>query len=149
MRMISLFKRCLAGVSVVLLAAAAGCAESATAPTNYSPFAKTDIVIGTGDEIASGQSATVNYTGWLYDVSKPNQRGPQFDSSVGGTPFTFVVGANPAQVIRGWDQGVPGMRVGGVRQLIIPPSLAYGDTRRSSIPANATLVFEIELVSFK
>jgi FKBP-type peptidyl-prolyl cis-trans isomerase len=149
MRMIAFFKRCLAGGCVVALAAAAGCADSTTGPTNYSPFAKTDIVIGTGDEIATGQSATVNYTGWLYDVTKPNQRGPQFDSSIGTTPFTFVVGANPAQVIKGWDQGVPGMRVGGVRQLIIPPSLAYGETRRDKIPANATLVFEIELVSFQ
>jgi FKBP-type peptidyl-prolyl cis-trans isomerase len=133
-----------AGAFAALLGAA-GCAESPTVPSSYSPFVKTDLVIGTGDEATAGQSVTVNYTGWLYDVSQPNQRGAQFDSSIGVAPFAFTLGGN--QVIKGWEQGVPGMKVGGVRQLVIPPSLAYGDTRHNSIPPNATLVFEIELVS--
>ena len=128
----------------VLVLTTGACAESPSGPSHYSTFTKTDLVVGSGTEAANGQSLTVHYTGWLYDATKSGSRGAQFDSSIGGTPFTFVLGAN--QVIDGWDQGVPGMRVGGVRQLVIPPSLAYGETRRNQIPANATLVFEIELV---
>lgn len=133
------------GVAFAALLGAAGCADSPTVPTSYSPFVKTDLVIGTGNEVVAGQSVTVSYTGWLYDVSKPNQRGPQFDTSLGGPAFTFTLGGN--QVIKGWEQGVPGMKVGGVRQLVVPPSLAYGDTRHNSIPPNSTLVFEIQLQS--
>ena len=91
----------------------------------------------------AGTRATVNYTGWLYDTSKPDGKGKQFDSSAS---FAFVVGAG--QVIRGWDQGVPGMRAGGQRRLIIPPELAYGSTGAgSAVPPNATLVFDIGLLS--
>ena len=86
----------------------------------------------------------MNYTGWLYDASRPDQKGLQFDSSVGRTPFTFNLGSN--QVIDGWDRGVVGMKVGGLRRLVIPPSLAYGGTRNGPIPPNATLVFDIELL---
>jgi FKBP-type peptidyl-prolyl cis-trans isomerase FkpA len=88
---------------------------------------------------------TVNYTGWLYDATKTDNKGPQFDSSVGRTPFQFTLGTG--QVIRGWDQGIPGMKVGGRRRLVIPPSLAYGSTRSGPIPPNATLVFDVEMVS--
>ena len=88
---------------------------------------------------------TVNYTGWLYDPTKPDQKGLVFDTSIGQTPFTFTLGAG--QVIKGWDVGVPGMNVGGVRRLVIPPSLGYGASRSGPIPPNSTLVFEIELVS--
>jgi FKBP-type peptidyl-prolyl cis-trans isomerase FkpA len=134
----------LATASLAVLIAAAGCAGSATAPSSYAPYNQTDVVVGTGPEATTGKTATVNYTGWVYDASRTNQRGAQFDSSIGRTPFSFVLGANG--VIRGWEQGVPGMRVGGVRQLVIPPALAYGETRQSIIPPNATLIFEIELV---
>ena len=87
---------------------------------------------------------TVAYTGWLYDTSKPNGKGNQFDSSAA---YSFTLGAG--QVIRGWDQGVLGMRVGGQRRLIIPPELAYGNNTPdpNSIPANATLVFDITLLN--
>jgi FKBP-type peptidyl-prolyl cis-trans isomerase FkpA len=129
---------------LVLSAAAVGCAESATAPSS-APFSQADVRVGTGADAASGATATVNYTGWLYDASRPDHKGLQFDSSIGRTAFTFVLGAG--QVIKGWDQGVPGMKVGGLRRLVIPPSLAYGDTRRGVIPPNATLLFEIELLN--
>jgi FKBP-type peptidyl-prolyl cis-trans isomerase FkpA len=132
----------LACASILFLAAAAGCVDSATAPTGYAPYSQTDLVIGTGAEATSGKTVSVNYTGWLYDASQPNFRGAQFDSSIGqATTFSFVLGTN--QVIVGWEQGIVGMKVGGTRQLIVPPSLAYGATRRGRIPPNATLIFEI------
>lgn len=88
---------------------------------------------------------TVQYTGWFFDASRTDSKGVQFDSSLGTEPFVFTLGAG--QVISGWDQGLVGMRVGGLRRLIIPPSLAYGESRNGSIPPNATLLFEIELTA--
>ena len=126
---------------------AAGCVSSATAPSSYSPYSQIDVVVGSGSEAASGNTVTMDYTGWLYDSTRPDGRGAQFDSSIGMTPFSFVLGSG--QVIRGWEQGVPGMRVGGVRRLVIPPSLAYGGSRSGLIPPNATLVFEIELLEIR
>lgn len=124
---------------------AAACGGSSTAPTPSAPFSSTDLTIGTGATATAGHAATVDYTGWLYDSSKPDYKGTQFDTSIGRGPFTFTVGAG--QVIRGWDQGVPGMRVGGVRRLIIPPDLAYGSAGANGvIPPNATLVFDITLL---
>ena len=128
----------------LLSAAAAGCAGSPTSPSNYAPFSQTDLRLGTGATAATGGTLTMNYTGWLYDTTRPDQKGLQFDSSVGRTSFTFTLGSG--QVIDGWDQGVAGMKVGGLRRLVIPPSLAYGGTRNGPIPPNATLVFDIELL---
>ena len=130
---------------VVLSAAAAACAGSATSPSSSALFSQTDVRVGTGADAVNGGLLTVNYTGWLYDGSRPDQKGLQFDSSVGGAPFSFTLGAG--QVISGWDQGLLGMKEGGLRKLVIPPSLAYGGTRSGPIPPNATLLFEIELVS--
>jgi FKBP-type peptidyl-prolyl cis-trans isomerase FkpA len=133
-------------VSVVLLlvaAVSAGCGGSPTTPT--APFSQSDVRVGTGASAASGNTLSVNYTGWIYDASQPEQKGAKFESSIGSTPLSFVLGAG--QVIPGWDQGIPGMRVGGLRRLVIPPSLAYGGTRNGPIPPNATLVFEVELLS--
>jgi len=98
-----------------------------------------DLVVGTGDEAVAGVTATVHYEGWL-----PN--GTKFASSRDeNEPLTFQLGA--ALVIAGWDEGVAGMRVGGIRKLVIPPGLAYGSVgRQPTIPANATLVFDIELL---
>ena len=94
----------------------------------------------------AGRTVTVNYTGWLYAPTQPEQKGQQFDSSIGRAPFMFVVGAG--RVIQGWDRGVPGMRVGGLRRLVIPPDLAYGaQGSPPSIPPNATLVFDVELLA--
>jgi FKBP-type peptidyl-prolyl cis-trans isomerase FkpA len=129
---------------VVLSAVIAGCGGSPTSPSNNVPFSQTDLVVGTGAEAVTGSVLTVNYTGWLYNASQPDQKGLQFSSSVGGTPFTFTLGAG--EVIGGWDQGVPGMKVGGLRRLVIPPSLGYGASRNGPIPPNATLVFEVELL---
>jgi FKBP-type peptidyl-prolyl cis-trans isomerase FkpA len=132
------------GVSVAIAIAASGCAGSATSPSQTPPYSQTDLKIGTGDAVTTG-TVTVKYTGWLYDPAKSDKKGLQFDTSTGKAPFQFIL--NNGDVIKGWDQGVPGMMIGGVRRLVIPPSLAYGGTRNGPIPANATLVFDIELVS--
>lgn len=130
-------------VCVAITAALGGCGSSPTGPTS-APFTKTDVRTGAGVEAASGNVLTVHYTGWLYDAAKPDGKGVQFETSVGGTPFSFTLGAG--QVIAGWDQGIPGEKVGGLRRLVIPPSLAYGSVRNGPIPPNATLVFEIDLI---
>jgi FKBP-type peptidyl-prolyl cis-trans isomerase len=132
-------------VPIVLAATTAGCIDSPTSPSDYAAFSQEDIITGAGATAAAGGSVTVKYTGWVYDGSKPDHKGLQFDTSEGGSPFTFTLGAG--SVIAGWEKGVPGMKVGGLRRLVIPPSLAYGDARSGKIPANATLIFEIELTS--
>jgi peptidylprolyl isomerase len=101
-----------------------------------------DFEVGEGPEAETGQSVAVHYTGWLED-------GTKFDSSLDrGQPFVFQLGAG--QVIRGWDEGVAGMKVGGQRQLVIPPELGYGEQGAGGlIPPNATLVFEVELVEIQ
>jgi FKBP-type peptidyl-prolyl cis-trans isomerase FkpA len=108
-----------------------------------------DIKVGTGAAIVAGQQAVVHYTGWLYDASTTDKKGKEFDSSEhSGQPFRFVIGAG--QVIKGWDQGVAGMQVGGRRRLIIPADLAYGqDGAGGVIPPGATLVFEVTLVGIE
>jgi FKBP-type peptidyl-prolyl cis-trans isomerase FkpA len=123
----------------------AGCTDkSPTEPSGFSEFTQTDLVVGTGIAAQNGDDLTVHYTGWLYDATKPDQKGLQFESSRGRDPFPFTLGNN--DVIAGWDLGLNGLRVGGIRRLVIPPSLAYGEGRAGVIPANATLVFEIELL---
>ena len=102
---------------------------------------------GSGDVAMAGQSATVHYTGWLYDPSAPDNRGAQFDSSLdeGRTPFEFSLGAG--QVIQGWDRGVEGMAIGEARELTIAPELAYGERAIGDlIPPGSTLLFEVELL---
>ena len=132
-------------VLVILSAGIAGCGSSPTAPAQSAPFSQTDLTVGTGTVAVTGQTLTVTYTGWLYDGLKVDLKGLPFDSTLGKTPFSFTLGAG--QVIRGWEQGIPGMKVGGLRRLVIPPSLAYGATRSGAIPANSTLIFEVGLVS--
>ena len=132
------------GWLVVASAIAAGCGDSPTAPGNP-PFSQNDVRVGTGADAVAGRVLTVNYTGWLYNGAESDQKGAQFDSSVGATPFSFTLGAG--QVIEGWDRGAQGMKVGGIRRLIIPPSLGYGAARRGPIPPNATLLFELELIA--
>jgi FKBP-type peptidyl-prolyl cis-trans isomerase FkpA len=129
-----------------LLCVAAGCDDNPTSASSVPGYSQTDIRPGAGTAAASGNLLAVQYTGWLFDASKTDSKGLQFDTSLGGTePFSFTLGAG--QVIDGWDQGLVGMRVGGLRRLVIPPTLAYGRSRNNSIPPNATLVFDIELVS--
>lgn len=144
MVLLSLSRLMFAFSPVVLVAAVAGCVDAPTAPSSYSPFTATDLREGTGATVAVGSVATVHYTGWLYDGSRPDQKGAQIDSSAAFGPYTFLVGFG--QVIRGWDEGVLGMAEGGLRRLVVPPSLAYGPTRNGIIPPYATLVFEIELL---
>jgi FKBP-type peptidyl-prolyl cis-trans isomerase FkpA len=129
---------------VAVAVTATSCSDSPTAPTNYAPFSQTDLRVGTGGDAVNGKLLTVNYTGWFYGEARTDKKGPVFDTSEGGEPFTFTLGVG--DVIAGWDQGVFGMKVGGLRRLVIPPSLAYGSFRNGSIPPNATLVFEIELL---
>ncbi|MBI4264643.1 MAG: FKBP-type peptidyl-prolyl cis-trans isomerase [Acidobacteria bacterium] len=105
-----------------------------------------DARAGTGAEAVSGRNVTVHYTGWLCDASRADQKGATFDSSRDrNEPFSFRLGAG--EVIRGWDEGVAGMKVGGQRTLTIPPDLAYGARGAGGvIPPNATLVFDVELL---
>jgi FKBP-type peptidyl-prolyl cis-trans isomerase FkpA len=121
------------------------CGPTPTAPSQFIGYSQTDLRVGTGDEAVSGSTIGVRYTLWLYDSSKPENKGLQLESTAGGDPFSFQLGAR--QVIEGWERGVPGMRVGGQRRLVVPPDLAYGDTRTGVVPPNATLVFDIELVT--
>ena len=109
---------------------------------------KIDVVQGTGAEAKSGP-VLVHYTGWLHDPSKADGHGRKFDSSVDRRqPFEFVLGGG--QVIRGWDEGVAGMKEGGKRTLIIPPEMGYGARGAGGvIPPNATLVFDVELLEVK
>jgi FKBP-type peptidyl-prolyl cis-trans isomerase len=127
-------------------AAAQSAADTAsTTPTGTDSMKQTDLAPGTGAEIKSGQTALVHYTGWLYDAGAPDNKGKQFDSSVGGEPFEFPLGGGA--VIKGWDKGVVGMKVGGKRRLVIPPDMGYGDRGAGGvIPPGATLVFDVELV---
>lgn len=122
----------------------AACGESPTSPSHFAAFVQTDLREGSGAEAVASSEVTVHYTLWLYSTSAAGNKGPQVESSVGQEPFSFVLGAG--NVIQGWERGVVGMRVGGLRRLVVPPSLGYGDTRNDSIPPNATLLFEIELL---
>ncbi len=131
-------------VLAVLVAVTSACSNSPASPTTTPPFSQTDLKVGDGTEAANGNLVTVNYTGWLYDASKTDGTGLQFDTTTGRTPFTFTLGSS--QVIEGWDKGVVGMKVGGIRRLVIPPSLGYGSSRIALIPPNAALVFDIELL---
>jgi FKBP-type peptidyl-prolyl cis-trans isomerase len=109
----------------------------------------TEIKGGTGPAIQKGQTAVVQYTGWLYDDKAPEKKGKKFDSSRDrNQPFEFQLGAG--NVIQGWDEGVVGMQVGGQRRLVIPPEKGYGARGAGGvIPPNATLVFDVELVGIK
>jgi FKBP-type peptidyl-prolyl cis-trans isomerase FkpA len=130
---------------VASLLTGCGGGDGPTAPSVNVPFSVTELRAGTGREAVAGKAVTVHYTGWLYDPNQPNNKGSQFDTSVNGQPYSFVLGAGA--VIRGWDQGLVGLKVGGVRQLVIPPDLAYGAAGRGPIPPNATLLFEVELTA--
>lgn len=134
---------------VLVLSVIAGCLflgvgfVQEKAVTTKSGLKYVDLKIGTGEEAQKGMDVTVHYTGWLFENGK---RGAKFDSSVDrGTPFNFPLGAG--RVIKGWDEGVAGMKVGGKRELFIPANLGYGAQGAGNvIPPNATLDFEVELL---
>ena len=125
----------------------AGCDDSTTGPAPNAPFNQTDLRVGTGPAATAGNVIAVHYTGWLYDPTRPDNKGIQFETSAGRTPFEFTLGRG--NVIEGWDRGLEGLRVGGLRRLVVPPSLAYGAVRQGPIPPNTGLVFEIELIEIK
>jgi len=134
-----------AGLSIAPVAVQAATAPAAAQPAPS--VKKIDTVVGKGKVAEPGKTVTVHYTGWLYSPMAPKQHGQQFDSSVGGEPFSFPLGAG--MVIKGWDQGVAGMKVGGKRTLIIPAELGYGARGAGPIPPNANLIFDVELLDVK
>lgn len=121
----------------------AACTPEPTAPSQYSAYTQTDLIVGSGTEATVSSTVGVRYTLWLHDLSKTDGKGLQIETT-GTASSSFQLSSG---VIEGWKRGVPGMRVGGQRRLIVPPELAYGDTRKGAVPPNATLVFDIELVS--
>jgi FKBP-type peptidyl-prolyl cis-trans isomerase len=134
-------KRFLAlGVLIGLVLGVVACGkDSPTGSSGSGSLGTQDLVVGTGATAAAGDTVTVHYVGTLVN-------GTKFDSSYDrNQPFSFRIGAG--EVIAGWEQGVPGMRVGGKRRLTIPPSLGYGSQATGSIPANSTLIFDIDLLS--
>jgi len=135
----------LCGASVVA-APFASVAQAAGEVTSLSGLKMIDTKVGTGPSPKPGQTCTMHYTGWLY---VNGAKGKKFDSSHDrGEPFEFVIGAG--QVIKGWDEGVESMKVGGKRTLIIPPELGYGARGAGgAIPANAWLIFDVELLGVK
>ncbi|QGZ40512.1 FKBP-type peptidyl-prolyl cis-trans isomerase FkpA [Pseudoduganella flava] len=136
------------------LTACGGGGDDDTTPTTVTEpqFTKVDLTVGTGIEAIGGDVVTVAYTGWLYDSTKTDAKGTQFDQATATSPFTFQLGKGV--VIQGWDQGVLGMKVGGKRRLIVPSTLAYGKAEQTTasgvkIAANSTLVFEVEVLAIK
>ena len=131
---------------LVATLALAACILPAFAADDVTQLQKIDQVVGSGAVANDGDVVQVNYTGWLYDASATDHHGKEFDSTQGGEPIRFTLGAG--EVIQGWDQGIRGMHVGGKRTLIIPARLAYGGRGAGdAVPPNAVLVFDVELVS--
>ena len=147
-----LFSSCAIGLTLTLALAACDRNKPSQPPAtesaaNVAPaiaLQKIDTVVGTGKDAVAGATAVVHYTGWLYEPASPKQHGAQFDSSSGRSPFSFQLGGG--QVIKGWDEGVQGMKVGGKRTLIIPAAMGYGDSGAGPIPPNANLIFDVELL---
>ena len=146
--------------AMVIIAVLAVAASHAQSPANrdsggsklsatVTTLQKNDVKQGSGAEAQAGKVAVVHYTGWLYDPAQPGGKGAKFDSSVDRKqPFDFPLGGG--RVLRGWDEGVVGMKVGGQRTLIIPPDMGYGARGAGGvIPPNATLIFDVELLDVK
>jgi FKBP-type peptidyl-prolyl cis-trans isomerase FkpA len=137
-------------LALVALLSACGGKQPVPAPVPVTALQSVVLKPGTGATVAAGQIAVVQYTGWLYESAATDNKGKQFDSSrvSGGQAFKFPVGTG--SVIKGWDQGVVGMKIGESRRLVIPPSLGYGDNGAAGvIPPGATLVFDVELVGIE
>jgi FKBP-type peptidyl-prolyl cis-trans isomerase FkpA len=143
---------------LVCIALTAACSGKSDAPPPSTPAAAANPVTslqmvtlkpGTGAVVGGGQMAVVQYTGWLYEAGAADHKGKEFDSSRNGRQaFKFPVGTG--SVIKGWDQGVAGMKIGESRRLVIPPELGYGDSGAGGvIPPGATLVFDVELVGIE
>jgi len=136
-------------IPLLLSVLAAGCTPPGPPPGgSIATFERIDTVPGTGAEAVPGTKVSVHYTGWIYDERVPDKHGEKFDSSVDrGEPFAFDLGEK--QVIRGWDEGVAGMKVGGKRTLMIPAEYGYGNRSVGPIPAGSSLVFDVELLDVK
>ncbi|MEG2805319.1 FKBP-type peptidyl-prolyl cis-trans isomerase [Stenotrophomonas sp.] len=130
----------------LMLLALAGCTPPGPPPGGtLTQFEKIDTQPGNGAEATPGSKVTVHYTGWIYNEHAADKHGEKFDSSVDrGEPFTFDLGKG--QVIKGWDEGFAGMKVGGKRTLMIPPAFGYGDRGAGPIQPGASLVFDVELL---
>jgi FKBP-type peptidyl-prolyl cis-trans isomerase FkpA len=137
----------LAAALIALTTSACSGGDTPTSPTDSVPFSTTNLRVGTGVEAVTGRQVAVDYTGWLYSPAGVDNKGTQFDSSYIRDPLVMTAGGT--DTIPGFAQGVVGMRVGGLRRVVIPPSLAYGSQARDGIPANSTLVFEIELLAVR
>ena len=141
----SLFSALILGV---ILLPQVAFSETGQGSSGVKELIKKDTKVGTGEEATIGKLVEVHYTGWLYDPGTPDKKGEKFDSSRDrGDPFSFLLGAG--RVIKGWDRGVAGMKVGGQRTLIIPPEMAYRAEGRGKIPPNATLIFDVELLGLR
>ena len=136
----------LLSISIYSTTACSEQASSTMEKSKVTELIKTDVKLGEGEVAVTGHHVSVHYTGWLYDESVPEHKGKKFDSSRDrDEPFEFPLGAG--HVIKGWDAGVEGMKVGGQRTLIIPPAMGYGQRGAGGvIPPNATLVFDVELL---
>ena len=126
-----------------------GTPTSPSAPSINVPYSAVDLRVGTGVEASNGRSVLINYTGWAYSTTAADNKGAKFDSTLdpGRTPYPFVY---PGNFIQGFTMGLQGMRVGGLRRVVIPPNLGYGNNpppNQSTIRANETLLFEIELLA--
>ena len=126
--------------AALAVSACGGNNTTPTAPSANVPFSTIDLKVGTGAEATVGRNVTVNYTLWLWDSLGTDNKGSRLEA---GT-FPFTVGQG---VIQGFSQGTIGMRVGGLRRVVVPPALGYGAAGQGSVPGNATLIFEIELLS--
>ncbi|MBU1215616.1 MAG: FKBP-type peptidyl-prolyl cis-trans isomerase [Gammaproteobacteria bacterium] len=137
----------LLGASSLLFSACSQTELQTAKPSNVTELVQIEVKPGAGAVASAGQTVTVHYTGWLYDEAAPEHKGKKFDSSRDrNSPFEFPLGEG--RVIKGWDVGVQGMKVGGSRTLVIPPAMGYGAHGAGGvIPPNATLVFDVELLA--
>jgi FKBP-type peptidyl-prolyl cis-trans isomerase len=146
-----LYRAAIIGIAVAIYASCAQDQDTDTMEgrSTITTLMKTDEVTGTGHEALAGRRVVVHYTGWLYNESKPDKKGSKFDSSRDrNDPFDFRLGRG--EVIRGWDEGVAGMKVGGRRTLTLPPDYGYGAQGfPPDIPPNSTLVFDVELLDVR
>ncbi len=129
--------------ALVVVLSLTGCKPAPTGPDIT--LQVMDLTVGTGATVVVGSLVTVNYNLWLFDSTKLDNKGTLAQSTAGTAPFQVYIGLG--QAIEGWDLGLPGMKVGGVRQLIVPPELGYGLVGAPGIPPEATLIFEITLVN--
>jgi FKBP-type peptidyl-prolyl cis-trans isomerase FkpA len=134
-------------LATMVLGSAVACDFGSTSPTapdqSNVPFSTVDLTVGTGAEATPGSTVTVQYGAWLYSDAAADHKGTQLDAN----STSFTIGATPPQVIPGFEQGVTGMKVGGTRRVICPPSLAYGSSGYQTIPPNAALVFDMALTA--